>query len=243
MICKYTDWKGSAAMLASLQSAGVTPEVNLRITQVRKQAIGIHPGLKPRADVTTNQKQWYQWPTKRTCILQRFYKEQKESSVCQSVCLSIAWWGYRWGLLFCRQIRFTHNVKTYYLNFWRLRMKKIPANSYHRRHNSIATHQIYMRSHLPRAKKVSYCEIEFKPVKQNRITGMFVMMIHSTNKIDQFEICCIDHKESCVDEFRARSHKAILLIATNSQLTHPPSLKDPSLCYITIIRLIWVFPK
>ena len=35
-ICKYVDQKGSATMLTSVQSVGVTPEVNLRITQVRK---------------------------------------------------------------------------------------------------------------------------------------------------------------------------------------------------------------
>ena len=30
--------KGSAAMLTSFQSAGITPEVNLRVTQMRKHA-------------------------------------------------------------------------------------------------------------------------------------------------------------------------------------------------------------
>ena len=30
LICRYMDQKGSAAMLTSIQSAGVTPEVNLR---------------------------------------------------------------------------------------------------------------------------------------------------------------------------------------------------------------------
>ena len=29
-VCRYVDQKGSAAMLTSIQSAGVTPEVNLR---------------------------------------------------------------------------------------------------------------------------------------------------------------------------------------------------------------------
>ena len=38
MICKYVDRKGLAAMLISVQSAGVAPEVNLRITQARKYA-------------------------------------------------------------------------------------------------------------------------------------------------------------------------------------------------------------
>ena len=34
----YVDQDGLAEMLTSIQSAGVTPEVNLRITQVRKHA-------------------------------------------------------------------------------------------------------------------------------------------------------------------------------------------------------------
>ena len=33
-------------MLTSIQSAGVAPEVNLKITQVTKQAKGIHPGFE-----------------------------------------------------------------------------------------------------------------------------------------------------------------------------------------------------
>ena len=33
-------------MLTSIQSAGVTPEVNLRITQARKYAKGIHSGFE-----------------------------------------------------------------------------------------------------------------------------------------------------------------------------------------------------
>ena len=32
--------KGSASMLTSIQSAGVTPEVNLKITQVKKRTKG-----------------------------------------------------------------------------------------------------------------------------------------------------------------------------------------------------------
>ena len=37
-ICRFVDQNGSAAMLTSIESTGVTPEVNLRITQVRKYA-------------------------------------------------------------------------------------------------------------------------------------------------------------------------------------------------------------
>ena len=53
---EWPAWTVSAAMLTSIQSGGVAPEVNLRITQARK-----HP-LKPRADVTRSSKQGYQWP-------------------------------------------------------------------------------------------------------------------------------------------------------------------------------------
>ena len=41
-IYKYVDWKGSAAMLTSLQSAGVTPEVNLSSNMQESMQKGIH---------------------------------------------------------------------------------------------------------------------------------------------------------------------------------------------------------
>ena len=37
-VCKYMDRKGLAATLTFIQSAGVAPEMNMRITQVRKHA-------------------------------------------------------------------------------------------------------------------------------------------------------------------------------------------------------------
>ena len=48
-ICRYVDRKGLAAMLTSIQSAGVAPEVNLRNSlhigdKARKR--GIHPGFE-----------------------------------------------------------------------------------------------------------------------------------------------------------------------------------------------------
>ena len=48
-VCRYMDRKGSAAMLTSILSAGVTPEVNLRNSlhagnKARKR--GIHPGFE-----------------------------------------------------------------------------------------------------------------------------------------------------------------------------------------------------
>ena len=64
-ICKYMDWKGTAAMLTSTQSVGVAPEVNLRIIQARTHAQkGSTLALKPRADVTRNPKLTISVPTK-----------------------------------------------------------------------------------------------------------------------------------------------------------------------------------
>ena len=34
--------------------------------------------LKPRGDVTSNPKQGYQWPQKRTCVRQKLYKKKKK---------------------------------------------------------------------------------------------------------------------------------------------------------------------
>ena len=45
-VWKYVDQKGWAVVLTSKQSAGVTPEVNLRITQARKLARVIHPSFE-----------------------------------------------------------------------------------------------------------------------------------------------------------------------------------------------------
>ena len=63
--CLWTclDWKGSAAMLTSIQSAGVTSELNLRITQVRKHA---------------TDPPWHQMSPEvpnRTYVLQKFLKK------------------------------------------------------------------------------------------------------------------------------------------------------------------------
>ena len=45
-IGRYVDQKGSAAMQTSIQLTGVTPEVDVRITQARKHAKGIHSGFE-----------------------------------------------------------------------------------------------------------------------------------------------------------------------------------------------------
>ena len=50
-------------MLTSIQSAGVAPEVNLRITQERKHAKKETTlALKLKVDITRSPKQGYQWP-------------------------------------------------------------------------------------------------------------------------------------------------------------------------------------
>ena len=48
-VCKYVDQKGSTAMLTSIQSAGVAPEVNLRNSLYAGEEAckrGIHPGFE-----------------------------------------------------------------------------------------------------------------------------------------------------------------------------------------------------
>ena len=75
--------KGSAAMLTSIQLAGVAPEVNLRITQVRKhtQKKGFTQALKPRADVTRSLKQGYQWLHKKGLCHPKIMKKNTFSSL------------------------------------------------------------------------------------------------------------------------------------------------------------------
>ena len=53
-------------MLTSIQSAGVAPEVNLRIaTDEKVLNKGFTLALKPRTDVTRSSKLGYQWPHKK----------------------------------------------------------------------------------------------------------------------------------------------------------------------------------
>ena len=49
----------------SIRSAGVTPEVNLRIKQAKKHAKEIHPRFETQADNTRTPKQGYQWPHRK----------------------------------------------------------------------------------------------------------------------------------------------------------------------------------
>ena len=63
-VCKYVNQKDLVAMLTSIQSAGVAPEVNLRITQASKHAKKDPPWLWNPGQ-TSCPKQGYQWPHKK----------------------------------------------------------------------------------------------------------------------------------------------------------------------------------
>ena len=78
-VCRCVDQKGLAAMLTSIQSAGVTPEVNLRnSTQTRKCASKKSTlALKPTADVTTSPKQGYQWPHEKDMCSPKIKKRKR----------------------------------------------------------------------------------------------------------------------------------------------------------------------
>ena len=67
--------KGLAAMLISIQSAGVALEVNLRNSaQARKCASKIFTlALKPREDVTVSPKQGYQWLHEKDLCTPKFF--------------------------------------------------------------------------------------------------------------------------------------------------------------------------
>ena len=74
MICKYVDENSLAAMLAAKRSAGVAPDVNLRIllcvgNKAHKQGDATL-ALKPRADITSEvQNRGISGPTKRNDVL------------------------------------------------------------------------------------------------------------------------------------------------------------------------------
>ena len=62
-MCKYVDQTGSAAMLATKRSAGVTPEVNLRNPLHATERATL--ALKPRTGVAGSPKEGYQWQHKK----------------------------------------------------------------------------------------------------------------------------------------------------------------------------------
>ena len=83
-VCKYVDQKGSAAMLTFIQSAGVTSEVNLSITQGESMQKGSTLALKPRADITRSPKQGYQWPHEKDLCPPKIKKKKRKKRWTQS---------------------------------------------------------------------------------------------------------------------------------------------------------------
>ena len=71
--------KGSAVMLTSKQSAGVTPKVN-HIGEESTQK-GVHPGFEnPGLTVTRSPKQGISGTIKRTCVLQKIKKQNNKQT-------------------------------------------------------------------------------------------------------------------------------------------------------------------
>ena len=82
-VCRYADRKGSAAILTSIQSAGVTPEVNRRNSLHSGDKAckwGIHPGFETqRRRCARSPKQGYQWPHEKDLCPPKILKKKKES--------------------------------------------------------------------------------------------------------------------------------------------------------------------
>ena len=76
--CRYVDQKGLVAMLTSIQSAGVTPDMNLRNSvQTRKHRSEESAlALQLRADITRNPKQRYQWPYEKDLCPPKILKKK-----------------------------------------------------------------------------------------------------------------------------------------------------------------------
>ena len=72
-IHRYVDQKGLAAMLISIQSAGVAPEVNLRITQARDPPWLWNPGQT----LPEVQKRGDQWPHEKDLCPPKIKKRNK----------------------------------------------------------------------------------------------------------------------------------------------------------------------
>ena len=77
---RYVEENSSAAMLAAMRSAGVTPEVNLRepVTCLHQAQIRMPTlALKLIRDGSRSPKQGYQWPHKKGLCPINFLKKQK----------------------------------------------------------------------------------------------------------------------------------------------------------------------
>ena len=79
-ICRYVDQKGLAAMLSSIQSAGVAPEVNLRNPPWLWNPGQISPEVQNRG---------ISGPTKRTYVLQNLKKKKKNLWMYVSIMLFV----------------------------------------------------------------------------------------------------------------------------------------------------------
>ena len=66
-------------MLTSIQLAGVTPEVNLRITQARKHAKGIHPGFKTLGKHHQKSKTGVSVAPQKGLMPSKIYKKTKQN--------------------------------------------------------------------------------------------------------------------------------------------------------------------
>ena len=74
------DRKGLAAMLTSIQSASIAPDVNLRITQVRQHARDPTWLWNPGQMSPEVQNRGISGPMKRTYVLKKFYKKWVKAS-------------------------------------------------------------------------------------------------------------------------------------------------------------------
>ena len=80
-VCRYVDQKGSVAMLTSIQSAGVTPEVNLRNSlhagdKACKQ--GIHPGFETQGRHYQKSKTGVSVTPQKGLMSSKNFKKNKE---------------------------------------------------------------------------------------------------------------------------------------------------------------------
>ena len=87
-VCRYMDQKSLAAMLTSIQSAGVSPEVNLRNSlQAGDKACkrGIHPGFETQGRPHQKSKTGYQWPHEKDLCPPKILNKRKKNGLQPTV--------------------------------------------------------------------------------------------------------------------------------------------------------------
>ena len=80
-VCRYIDRKSSAAMLTSIQLAGVAPEVNLRNslhTGDKAHKWGIQPGFETQGRHYQKSKTGYQWHHEKDLCPPNIFKKEKK---------------------------------------------------------------------------------------------------------------------------------------------------------------------